>query len=146
MVRCAVLLFVLGLSQVGYSQAWKGIDASFLPEMLHDGVVYRDQEGAEIESPRQWMAEQGVDLVRLRVWHNPSPDLRSSWLEVLTEAKRWDSLGVSFMIDYHFSDTWADPANQETPAAWSSGSFEEVQVSMLCWFCLLYTSDAADEV
>ena len=78
MVRCAVLLFVLGLSQVGYSQAWKGIDASFLPEMLHDGVVYRDQEGAEIESPRQWMAEQGVDLVRLRVWHNPSPGLRSS--------------------------------------------------------------------
>ena len=143
MVRFAVVLFLLCLSQVGHSQAWKGIDASFLPEMLYDGVVYRDQEGAEIESPRQWMAEQGVDLVRLRVWHNPSPGLRSSWLEVLTEAKRWDSLGVSLMIDYHFSDTWADPAHQETPAAWSSGSFEEVQTSMLCWLaCTLKALEA----
>ena len=133
MVRFAVLLFVLGLSQAVRSQSWKGVDTSFLPEMLYDGVLYRDQEGAEIESPRQWMAEQGVDLVRLRVWNNPSPGLRSSWLEVLSEAKRWDSLGVSLMIDYHFSDTWADPAHQEPPAAWSSGSFEEVQASMLCW-------------
>ena len=48
MVR-AVLLLVLGLSQVGHWQAWKGVDASFLPEMLYDGVIYRDQDGAEIE-------------------------------------------------------------------------------------------------
>ena len=100
MARFAVLLFVFGLSQSAYSQSWKGIDASFLPEMIDDGVVYLDQEGIEMESPRDWIAEQGVDLVRLRVWHNPIPGLRSSWLEVLQEAKRWDSLGISLMIDF----------------------------------------------
>ncbi|MBO73900.1 MAG: hypothetical protein CMD33_01355 [Flavobacteriales bacterium] len=143
MLRAINVLLILAFSQVAFSQLWKGVDASFLPEMLGDGVLYMDQDGAGIESPRQWMAEQGVDLVRLRVWHNPSPGLRSSWLEVLQEAKRWDSLGVSLMIDYHFSDTWADPAHQETPAAWSGGSFEEVEVSMLCWLeCTLKALEA----
>ena len=47
-----------------------------------------DQEGLKLNAAPM-DAEQGVDLVRLRVWHNPSPDLRSSWLEVLTETKRW---------------------------------------------------------
>jgi arabinogalactan endo-1,4-beta-galactosidase len=47
------------------------------------------------------------------------------------------------MIDYHFSDTWADPAHQETPAAWDSESFEEVQAFMLCWLaCTLNALEA----
>jgi arabinogalactan endo-1,4-beta-galactosidase len=133
MKRWMNLALILALSQAAFSQAWKGVDASFLPEMLSNGVAYLDEEGTEIEFPRQWMAEKGVDLVRLRVWHNPSTGLRSSWLEVLEEAKRWDSLGVSLLIDYHFSDTWADPAHQEIPAAWSGESFEEAQGSMTCW-------------
>ena len=37
------------------------------------------------------------------------------------------------MIDYHFSDTWADPGHQETPAAWEGMSFEELQNAMTCW-------------
>tara|TARA_B100001057_G_scaffold498025_1_gene603805 strand:- start:1121 stop:2224 length:1104 start_codon:yes stop_codon:yes gene_type:complete len=127
------LAFVLLLSQMAFSQNWKGIDASFLPQMIGDEVVYLDETGAEIEFPRMWMAEQGVDLVRLRVWHNPNSGLRSSWLEVLEESKHWDSLGVSLLIDYHFSDTWADPAHQEIPVAWNGESFEEATASMTCW-------------
>ena len=84
MVRCAVLLFVLGLSQVGHSQSWKGIDASFLPEMLYDGVVYRDQEGAEIESPRQWMAEQ---------------------VETSSEGSHWENAAL-FDFDWQALPTW----------------------------------------
>lgn len=89
----------------------------FLSEMEGDGVVYRDENGDDIDAPREWMAEQGVNLVRLRVWHNPHLNLRNSWLGVVREAAKWDSLDVPIMIDYHFSDTWADPGHQETPAA-----------------------------
>ena len=56
-----------------------GCGCVFLPEMEGDGVVYQDFAGAAIEDPRMWIAQQGVNLVRLRVWHNPSPNLRSSW-------------------------------------------------------------------
>ena len=66
-------------------------------------------------------------MVRLRVWHNPSEGLRSSWLEVLQEAERWDSLGVGLLIDYHFSDNWADPEHQVPPRAWSGMTFEALQ-------------------
>ena len=127
------LLFIVISTQVVFSQVWRGVDVSFLPEMEGDGVIYQDPSGAAIEEPRAWMAEQGVNLVRLRIWHNPSPRLRSSWLEVIEEASKWDSLDVAILLDYHFSDTWADPGHQELPSAWDGQSFEEVQTSMTCW-------------
>ena len=109
-----------------------GCRCVFLPEMEDDGVVYQDFAGAAMEDPRMWMEEQGVNLVRLRVWHNPSPNLRSSWLEVMEEAVKWDALDVPILLDFHFSDTWADPAHQEIPSAWEGQSFE-AQASMTCW-------------
>jgi arabinogalactan endo-1,4-beta-galactosidase len=129
----AFLVWILLSVQVVFSQGWRGVDVSFLSEMEGDGVVYRDENGADIDAPREWMAEQGVNLVRLRVWHNPHLNLRNSWLGVVREAAKWDSLDVPILIDYHFSDTWADPAHQETPAAWEGMSFEELQNAMTCW-------------
>ena len=133
MGRVAFVLCAFMSTQIAFSQAWRGVDVSFLPEMEGDGVVYQDFAGAAIEDPRMWMEEQGVNLVRLRVWHNPSPNLRSSWLEVMEEAVKWDALDVPILLDFHFSDTWADPAHQEIPSAWEGQSFEEVQASMTCW-------------
>ncbi len=101
-----LILILLPIS-VAFSQAWQGVDVSFLSEMEGDGVVYQDEFGADIDEPRAWMAEKGVNMVRLRVWHNPYPNLRNSWLGVAQEAAKWDSLGVSILLDYHFSDTWA---------------------------------------
>ena len=115
-MRLFAFLVLLMLSiQGAFSQEWRGVDVSFLSEMEGDGVVYRDENGADIDAPREWMAEQGVNLIRLRVWHNPYPNLRNAWLGVIREAAKWDSLGVPILIDYHFSDTWADPGHQETP-------------------------------
>ena len=47
--------------------------------MIHHGVVYRTDEGVLIQEPRAWMRDQGVNVVRLRVWHNPQEGLHSSW-------------------------------------------------------------------
>ena len=136
-----LILILLPIS-VAFSQAWQGVDVSFLSEMEGDGVVYQDEFGADIDEPRAWMAEKGVNLVRLRVWHNPYPNLRNSWLGVAQEAAKWDSLGVSILLDYHFSDTWADPGHQQMPAAWENMSFEELQDAMSCWLhCTLEALD-----
>ena len=145
-MRRFVHLIVLFMStQIAFSQGWRGVDVSFLPEMEGDGVIYQDAMGEVIEDPRAWMAEQGVNLVRLRVWHNPDQSLRSSWLEVVEEASKWDALDVPILIDYHFSDTWADPGHQELPSAWEGQSFEEVQTSMTCWLhCTLEALDVRD--
>lgn len=138
MIRLVLALHVIMASQIAFSQGWRGVDASFLPEMEGDGVMYQDPSGAEIEEPRAWMSEQGVNLVRLRVWHNPSPSLRSSWLEVIEEATKWHALNVPILLDFHFSDTWADPEHQKIPSAWLGQTFEEVQMSMTCWLhCVL---------
>lgn len=93
-MRSVFVLYAAMASQLAFSQAWRGVDVSFLPEMEGDGVVYQDFAGAAIEDPRMWIAEQGVNLVRLRVWHNPSPNLRSSWLEVMEEAVKWDAFSA----------------------------------------------------
>ena len=76
MRRFVHLLVLIMSSQIAFSQAWRGVDVSFLPEMEGDGVTYQDAMGEVIEDPRAWMAEQGVNLVRLRVWHNPDQGLR----------------------------------------------------------------------
>ena len=137
-MRIVFVLLAVMASQAAFSQAWRGCDVSFLPEMEGDGVIYQDPSGAAIEAPRAWMSEQGVNLVRLRVWHNPSPRLRSSCLEVIEEATKWHDLGVPILLDFHFSDTWADPAHQDPPSAWQGQGFEEVQSSMTCWLhCVL---------
>ena len=124
-----ILLPIFG----AFSQGWRGVDVSFLSEMEGDGVVYRDEYGVDIDAPREWMAEQGVNLVRLRVWHNPYPNLRNSWLGVMREAAKWDSLDVPILLDYHFSDTWADPGHQVIPEAWEGMTFEELEDAMTCW-------------
>ena len=136
------LILILLPIPVAFSQAWQGVDVSFLSEMEGDGVAYQDEFGADIDEPRAWMAEKGVNLVRLRVWHNPYPNLRNSWLGVAQEAAKWDSLGVPILLDYHFSDTWADPGHQQMPAAWENMSFEELQDAMSCWLhCTLEALD-----
>ena len=76
------------------------------------------------------MRDQGVNVVRLRVWHNPHEGLHSSWLEVVDEAEMWHNLGVDVLLDFHFSDTWADPSHQTLPGAWEGMSFQAVKEAM----------------
>ncbi len=67
----------------------------------------------------------GVNSIRLRVWVNPEEGWNSID-DVVLKARRTENLGLRTMIDFHFSDTWADPGHQETPEAWKNLSFEEL--------------------
>lgn len=93
-----------------------GADVSWLPEVERGGSKFFDAKGRKID-PLVLMKQSGLKVARVRLWVQPS-DQRSSINEVLALAKRIKKAGLAFALDFHYSDWWADPANQTTPLAW----------------------------
>ena len=103
----------------------KGADVSWLTEMEQDGVKFYDQNGKATECMKL-LREEGTNSIRLRVWVNPE----GGWCaknDVIAKACRAQALGYRLMIDFHYSDTWADPGNQKVPAAWQNYTFEQMK-------------------
>ena len=103
----------------------KGADVSWLTEMEQDGVKFYNQNGKAEEC--MWLLRDlGTNAIRLRVWVNPE----GGWCgkdDVIAKASRAQALGYRLMIDFHYSDTWADPGNQKVPAAWQGYTFEQMK-------------------
>lgn len=97
----------------------KGADVSWLTQMESEGAIFYNSADAETECMQLLRDECGVNAIRLRVWLNPSAGWNSVE-DVVVKARRANELGLRLMIDFHFSDTWADPGTQETPAAWAN--------------------------
>lgn len=96
----------------------KGADVSWITEMEASNVKFYNSAGAEMEGMKL-MKSLGMNSVRLRVWVNP----KDGWCNVddlLVKAYRAKNLGLRIMVDFHYSDWWADPANQTKPAAWAN--------------------------
>lgn len=94
----------------------KGADISWVTEMESRGYKFYNAAGQERECTAL-MAELGCNMIRLRVWVDPE----DGWCgkeDVLAKAKRAKALGMRIMIDFHYSDWWADPGKQNVPAAW----------------------------
>ncbi|MBK7937956.1 MAG: glycosyl hydrolase 53 family protein [Lewinellaceae bacterium] len=100
-----------------------GADLSYVNEMEDCGVVYKEQGVAK--DPYQIFAGNQCNLVRLRLWHTPA------WYDTLNAGKRYSDFqdvrksimrakaaGMKVLLDFHLSDTWADPNSQLAPAAW----------------------------
>ncbi len=102
----------------------KGADVSWLTQMEAEGVTFKNAQGTETECMQLLRDDCGVNAIRLRVWVNPS-DGWNNVDDVVVKARRADALGLRVMIDFHFSDTWADPAAQAIPVAWENYSLDE---------------------
>ena len=100
----------------------KGADVSWLTEMEGDGVNFYSASGKKQEC-LSLLRDLGVNSIRLRVWVNPDGGLCNK-NDVVAKAWRAQQLGFRLMIDFHYSDTWADPAHQTVPAAWQGYTFE----------------------
>ena len=96
----------------------KGADVSWLTQMESEGLVFNSKSGAPTECMQLLKEDCNVNAIRLRVWVNPAAGWNNVH-DVLVKARRAASLGLRLMIDFHFSDTWADPGHQQTPAAWA---------------------------
>ncbi len=103
----------------------KGADVSWLTEMENDGKKFYDKSGAEKEC-MALLKSLGTNAIRLRVWVNPD----GGWCgkdDVVKKAVRASQLGMRLMIDFHYSDSWADPSKQNVPAAWKGYTVEQLK-------------------
>jgi arabinogalactan endo-1,4-beta-galactosidase len=106
----------------------KGADVGWLPQMEATGYKFYDTDGSKKEG-LQLLKDRGINTIRLRVWVNPSNDKingHCSKAETVAMALRAKNLGMRIMIDFHYSDSWADPSKQTKPAAWANHTFAEL--------------------
>ena len=103
----------------------KGADISWITQMEDNGYEFFNDWGYK-QDVLSILRDHGMNAVRLRVWVNPSDGYYSSLEDVIVKAKWAKAANMDVMIDFHYSDTWADPGNQWKPSAWESLSFEEL--------------------
>lgn len=126
----ALLLCFLSFSFAQQTDFIIGADISGITEMEAKGQKLFNFNGEEREGTAL-MRELGMDAVRLRVWVDPAK--HGNWCnkeDLLVKALRAKTLGMDVMIDFHYSDWWADPAKQNIPAAWAKMSFKKMQKAL----------------
>ncbi len=100
-----------------------GADLSFLKQAEDRGVVFKD--GGEAKPGLQIFKDHGYNWIRLRLFHTPTrlPNDLAYTIALVQDAKK---LGYKFLLNYHYSDTWADPGKQFIPKAWEGKSHAEL--------------------
>ena len=96
-----------------------GADLSYVNEMEDCGATYSDLAG-DVKDPYKIFNEAGANLIRIRLWNNPTWTDYSNYEDVKKSIERAKAEGMRVLLDFHYSDTWADPAKQVIPAAWLS--------------------------
>lgn len=112
-----------------------GADISFLPELEADGVTFSDE--GKVEDAIKILKSHGINYVRLRIFNDPaqpqgySPTKGFCDLRYTKQmAKRVKDAGMKLLLDFHYSDYWADPGKQYKPAAWKNQSFAQIKQSL----------------
>lgn len=111
----------------GEPDFWLGADISWATEYESRGYKFYNDDGEERECT-ELMKELGLNAVRLRVWVDPSA--HGGWCskeDLLVKCQRAEKLGMAILVDFHYSDWWADPAKQNIPASWSGHSYEQMK-------------------
>jgi arabinogalactan endo-1,4-beta-galactosidase len=128
----ALLLPILASVALAEDRAFiAGADVSMLPAIEKAGGIFRDDD--KLRDALQIMRDHGCNLFRVRLFVQPDSDFNKTdgaiqdlnYVKVL--AKRIKASGAEFLLDIHYSDTWADPGKQFTPAAWKNLDFDALQ-------------------
>lgn len=126
MKKLLALMAFCGLTVAADAQKYVGGDISLLPSYEAAGAQYYDQSGNPIDSSLDFFAQEGMNAMRVRLFVNPdnAPEeakgqgVRQDIDYILPLAKAIKAKGMRLLLDFHYSDTWADPSSQWTPAAW----------------------------
>jgi arabinogalactan endo-1,4-beta-galactosidase len=124
-------------SSIKYSFA-RGADVGWLPQMESSGIKFYNDMGVE-EDCLKILKKHGINAIRLRTWVDPSQDKfrgHCSTIETVAMAVRAQKSGMRIMIDFHYSDSWADPGKQIKPKAWIDHSFTQLLTDVF-----LYTKE-----
>ena len=129
-----------------------GMDISSVMSEFESGVIYKDFDGNTINNIEDFCKflkeECGITHVRVRVWNNPYDASGNGYgggnndVQTAVEiAKGCAKAGVKMLIDFHYSDFWADPAKQQAPKAWSNYTVEQKAEAMK-----VFTQDALNSI
>ena len=123
-----VSMFMALVSQSVFAQNdfVKGADVGFLTGQEKHGVKFHDRDGKERECLELLKTDYQMKAIRMRVWVNPRGGMNDKH-ELLAMAKRAKGLGMDLMVDFHYSDSWADPAKQPIPEAWKEHSYKQMK-------------------
>jgi arabinogalactan endo-1,4-beta-galactosidase len=102
-----------------------GADISSLKKSEDMGGVYKYSDGT-LADALQIIKGSGLNYARLRVWVDPADGYHGK-AEILKMALRLKSQGIKLLVDFHYSDNWADPGKQNKPAAWVDLDFEQLK-------------------
>jgi arabinogalactan endo-1,4-beta-galactosidase len=106
----------------------KGADVGWITQMEASGYRWFNNNGTQ-QDLLQILKDHGMNTIRLRVWVNPS----GGWNgvnDVVAKALRAKNAGFRIMIDFHYSDSWADPGKQTKPAAWRTHTFDQLMADV----------------
>ncbi|MDE6586092.1 MAG: glycosyl hydrolase 53 family protein [Clostridia bacterium] len=108
-----------------------GMDASAVPALEKSGVKYYDFDGNEADVYKT-LSENGINYIRVRVWNDPYDADGNGYgggncdIDTAVEiGKRATKYGMKLLVDFHYSDFWADPSKQMVPKAWANMKFNE---------------------
>ena len=103
----------------------KGADIGWVSEMEQQGHKFYNRAGDETDC-FVLMKQLGMDAIRLRVWVNPDKRFNAT-PDVVGKAVRAKRAGMDVMLDFHYSDNWADPGQQRKPRAWRTYSAQQIE-------------------
>lgn len=118
-----MIIFILSSQEIPGQEYAIGADLSFLKSAEDRGFAFRENDTAK--SGLRIFRDHGYNWIRLRLFHTPI-NLPNNLEYTITLAKNAKNLGFKFLLDYHYSDTWADPGKQYIPKAWEGMSHTEL--------------------
>ncbi|MFG3009714.1 glycosyl hydrolase 53 family protein [Streptomyces cinerochromogenes] len=105
-----------------------GADISSLAKSEAKGGMYRTGSGTAGDA-LSILKSSGMNYARLKVWVNPADGFNDK-AHVLATAKRVKAQGMKLLVDFHYSDTWADPGAQTKPAAWAGHTYSQLKTDV----------------
>lgn len=96
---------------------YSGVDLSYVNEMEDCGAIFKNLDNA-VQDPYKIFYDAGAKIVRIRLWNNPEWTNYSNIEDVKKSISRAKMLGLKILLDFHYSDTWADAGKQIIPKEW----------------------------
>ena len=113
-----------------------GMDASAVPSLEASGVRYTDFEGNEADVFKI-LHDNGINYIRVRVWVDPKDENGNGYgggncdlANAIAIGKRATANHMKLLVDFHYSDFWADPSKQMVPKAWANMDIDEKVVAI----------------
>ncbi len=116
------------LGQKGAPLAIRGADISSLDKSEVMGGIYHYPNGKPGDA-LDILSHAGLNYIRLRVWVDPADGFHTQE-RILPMAERAVALGMGVLIDFHYSDFWADPGRQDKPAAWADYDLDQLETAV----------------